>query len=81
MVQSSHWYVTARKTIAFTIWTFISKVISLGLNTMCRFVIAFLPRSKRLLISWLQWPSAVILEPRKIQSVTLSSFHPSIYGV
>ena len=54
MVQSSHPYVTARKTIAFTIWTFVSKLISLLLNTMCRFVIAFLPRSKRLLISWLQ---------------------------
>ena len=81
MVQSSHPYVTARKTIAFTIWTFVSKLISLLLNTMCRFVIAFLPRSKRLLISWLQWPSAVILEPRKIQSVTLFSFHPSIYAI
>ena len=81
MVQSSHPYMTARKTIAFTIWSFVSKVISLLLNMVCRFVIAFLPRSKCLLISWLQSPSAAILEPRKIQSVTLSSFHSSVYAI
>ena len=81
MVQSSHPYMTARKTIVFTIWSFVSKVISLLLTMLCRFVIAFLPRSKCLLISWLQSPSAAILEPRKIQSATLSSFPPSIYAI
>ena len=62
------------KTIALTIWTFVGKVISLLFNTLSRFVIAFLPRSKCLLISWLQSPSAVILEPKKIKSVTVSTF-------
>ena len=61
---------TTRKTVALTIWTFVSKVMSLLFNTISRFVIAFLPRSKRLLISWLQSPSSVILEPKKIKSVT-----------
>ena len=56
-----------KKTIAFTIQTFVGKVTSLLFNMLSRFVIAFLPRSKRLLISWLQWPSAVILEPKKIK--------------
>jgi len=66
VVQLSHPYMTTGKAIALTIWTFISKVISLLLNTLSRFVIAFLPRSKHLLISWLQSPSAMILEPKKI---------------
>ena len=75
MVQLSHPYMTTEKTIAMTIWTFVNEVISLLLNMLSRFVIAFLPRNKRLLISRLQSPSAVILEPRKIKSVTVS---PSI---
>jgi len=62
------------KTIALTIWTFVGKVMSLLFNTLARFVIAFLPRSECLLISWLQSPSAVILEPKKIKSVTVSTF-------
>ena len=75
MVQLSHPYMTTGKTIAFTIWTFVGKVMSLLLNMLSRLVIAFLPRSKRLLISWLQSPSAVILEPKKIKSLTV---YPSI---
>src|SRR5574337_32076 len=67
-VQLSHPYVTTRKTIALTRWTFVGKVMSLIFNTLSRLVIGFLPRSKRLLISWLQLPSAVILEPKKIKS-------------
>ena len=67
-----------KKTITWTRWTFVSKVISLLFNTLSRLVIAFLPRSKRLLISWLQSPSAVILEPKKIKSVTISIVSPSI---
>ena len=66
---------TTGKTIVLTTWTFASKVMSLLVNTVSRFVIAFLPRSKRLLISWLQSPSAVILELKKINSITVS---PSI---
>ena len=69
---------TTGKTIALTRLTFISKVMSLLFNMMSRFVIAFLPRSKRLLISWLQSPSAVILEPKKIKSLTVSIVSPSI---
>ena len=66
MVQLSHPYMTTGKTIALTRWTFIDKVMSLLFNMLCRLVIAFLPRSKLLLISWLQSPSAVILEsPQK----------------
>ena len=61
-----------------TIWIFAGKVISLLFNTLSRFVIAFLSRNKRPLISWLQLPSAVILEPKKIKSVTVSTFHPSV---
>ena len=68
MVQLSHSYVTTRKTIALTIHTFGGKVMLLLFNTLSRFVIAFLPRSKHLLISWLQSPSAVILEPKKIKT-------------
>ena len=64
-VQLSHPYMTTGKTIALTSWTFVSKVMSLLFNTLCRFVIAFLLRSKRLLISWLQSPPAAILEPKK----------------
>ena len=67
-VQFSHPYMTTGKTIALTRWTFVGKVISLLLNMLSRLVITFLPRSKYLLISWQQSPSAVILEPRKIKS-------------
>ena len=72
LVQLSHPYMTTGKTRALTIRTFVGKVMSLLFNTLSRFVIAFFPRSKRLLISWLQLPSAVILEPKKIKSVTVS---------
>ena len=71
-VQLSHPYMTTGKTVALTRWTFVGKVMSLLLNMLFRLVITFLPRSKRLLISWLQSPSAVILEPKKIKSVTVS---------
>ena len=74
MVQLSHPYMTNRKTVALTRWTFVGKVKSLLFN---RLVIAFLPRSKRLLISWLWSPSAVILESKKIKSVTVSIVSPS----
>ena len=76
MVQLSHPYTTVGKTIALAIWTFVGKVISLLLNTLSRFIIAFLPRSKRLLNSWLQSLSTVILEPKKIKSLTVSIFFP-----
>ena len=78
MVQISHPYKTTGKTIVLTIWTFAGKVIALLINTLSRFVIAFLPRSKHLLIWRLQSPSAVILEPKKIKSVTVSIVSPSI---
>ena len=78
MVQLSHPYVTTGKTIALSIWTFVGKVMSLFLNMLSRFVRAFLPRSKHLLISWLQ-RSSVILEPKKIKSVTVSIVSPSIW--
>ena len=78
-VQLSHPYVTTGKTIALTIQTFVSKVMSLLFNMLSRLVITFLPKSKCLLISWLQSPSAVILEPKKIKSVTVSIVSPSIY--
>ena len=68
--SNSHPYMTIRKTMVLTIWTFVGKVMSLLFNTLSRFVIALLPKSKRLFISWLQTPSAVILEPKKIKSVT-----------
>ena len=77
MVQLSQVHVTTGKTIALTIWTFVDRVMSLLFNTLSRFVIAFLPRSNHL-ISWLQSPSTVILEPKKRKSVTASSFSPSI---
>ena len=69
---------TTGKTIALTICTYVGKVMSLLFNMLSRFVIAFLPRSKRLLISWLQSPTAVILEPKKIKSVTVSIVFPFI---
>ena len=78
MVQPSHPYMTTEKTIALTGQTFVGKVMSLLFNMLSRFVIAFLPRSKCLLISWLQSPSTVILESSKIKSVTASTFSPSI---
>ena len=70
---------TIGKTIALTRWTFVGKVMSLLFNMLSRLVIAFLPRSKHLLTSWLQSPSAVILEPKKIKSLTLSTVSPSVY--
>ena len=78
MVQLSYLYMTAGKTIALTIWTFVGKVMPLLFNMLSRLVTAFLPRSKRLLISWLQSLSTVILEPKKIKSVTVSIVSPSI---
>ena len=75
-VQLSHPYMTTGKTIALTRWTFVGKVMSLLLNMLSRLVITFLPRSKCLLISWLQSPSAVILEPKKIKSDTVSTVSP-----
>ena len=75
-VQLSHPYMTTGKTIALTRWTFVGKVMSLLLNMLSRLVITFLLRSKRLLISWLQSPSAVILEPKKIKSDAVSTVWP-----
>ena len=77
-VQPSHPYMTTGKTIALTRWTFVGKVMSLLFNMLSRLVVTFLPRSKHLLISWLQSPSAAILEPRKIKSATVSTVSPSI---
>ena len=79
IVQLSHSYMTTGKTIALTRQTFVGKAMSLYFNMLSRLVITFLPRSKRLLISWLQSPSAVILEPKKIKSLTVSTVSPSIY--
>ena len=78
MVQYSHPYMITGKTIALTRWTFVSKVMSLLFNMLSRLLIVFLPRSKCLLISWMQSPSAVILEPKKIKSLTVSIVSPSI---
>ena len=78
MVKLSHPHMTTGKTIALTMWTFVSKVMTLLFNMLSRLVIAFLPRSKHLLISWLQSPSTVILEPLKIKSLTVSIVSPSI---
>ena len=78
MVQLSHPYMTIGKTIVLTLQTFVGKVMSLLFNVLSRLVITFLPRSKLLLISWLQLPSAVILEPRKIKSDTVSTVTPSV---
>ena len=76
--QLSHPHMTIRKTIALTRWMFVGKVMSLLLNMLSRLVITFLPRSKHLLISWLQSPSAVVLEPQNIKSDTVSIVSPSI---
>ena len=78
MVQLSHPHMTTAKTITLTLWTFACKVMSLLFNTLLRLVIPFLPRSKRLLILWLQSLSAMTLEPKKIKSVTVSFVSPSI---
>ena len=78
IVQLSHPYMTSGKTIVLTRWTFVDKVMSPLLNMLSRLVITFLPRSKHLLISWLQSPSAVILETSKIKSATVSTVSPSI---
>ena len=78
IVQLSHPHMTTGKTIALTRRTFVGQVMSLFLNILPRLVITFLPRSKRLFISWLQSPSAVILEPKKIKSDTVSTVSPSI---
>ena len=78
IIELSHPYMTTGKTIALTRWTFVSKVMSLLFNMLSRLVIAFLPRSKHVLISWLQSSSAVIFEPKKIKSVTVSIVFPSI---
>ena len=77
-VQLSHPYMTTGKTVALTRWTFVGKVMSLLFNMLSRFVIDFLPRSKGLLISCLQSPSSVILKPKKIESVTVSTVFPFI---
>ena len=77
-MQLSHPYMTTGKTIALTRWTFVGKLMSLLSYMVSRLVIAFLPRSERLLISWLQSPSAVILEPKEIKSATLSIVSPYI---
>ena len=79
IVQLSHPYMTTGKTIALIRWTSVGKVMSLVFNMLSILVITFLPRGKHLLISWLQSPSAVILEPRKIKSDTVSTVSPSIY--
>ena len=79
IVQLSHPYMTTGKTIALTRRIFVGKVMSLLFNMLSRLVITFLPRSKRLLISWLHSPCAVILEPRKIKSATISTVSPSIF--
>jgi len=78
ILQLSHPYMTTGKTIALTRWTFVDKVMSLLFNMLFRLVIAFLPRSRRLLISWLQSSSAVILEPRKIKSDTVSTVRQAL---
>ena len=77
-VQLSHPYMTTGKTIALTRWSFVGKVMSMFFNMLSRLVKTFLPRSKHLLISWLQSPSAVILQPKKIKSATVSTVSPSI---
>ena len=80
MVQLSHAYMTVGKTVAYTIWIFVGKVMSLLFNAPSRFVTAFLPRSKRLLILWLQSPPEVILEPKKVRSATASAF-PHLFAM
>ena len=78
MVQLSHLYITTEKNVVLTRRNFVGKVMSLLFNMLPRFVIAFLPRSKSLLFSWLQSPSAAILEPRKIKSVIVSTVSPPV---
>ena len=78
LFEHPHSYMTTRKTMTLTIWTFVRKMMSLVFNMLPRFVIIFLSKRKHLLISWLQSPSAVILEPKKIKSVTVSIVSPSI---
>ena len=78
IVQLSHPYMTTGKTIALTRWTFVGKLMSLLFNMLSRLVIAFLPRSKHLSVSWLQSPSAVIFEPPKVKFLTVSTVYPSI---
>ena len=78
IVQLSHSYMTTGKTTALTRWTFVGKVMSLLFHTLSRLIISFLPRSKCLLISWLQSPSAVILEPKRTKSFTVSTVSLSI---
>ena len=81
MVQLSYPYMTSGKTITLSIWAFVAKVMSPVVNTLSRFVIAILPRSKCLLILWLQSPSALILEPKKMKSDTVSpSIHHEVMG-
>jgi len=79
MAQISHPYMTTGKTIALTRWTFVGKVKSLLFNMLSRLILAFLPGSEHLLISWLHSPDAVILKPQKIKSVTVSVVSPSIW--
>ena len=81
MDQLSHLYKTTGKPIALTIWPFVGKVISLPFNMLSRFAIAFLPRSKFLLISWLESMSTMILEPKKIKSATASTFYQEVMGL
>ena len=78
IVQLSYPYMTTGKPIALIRWTFVGKVMSLLFNMLSKVVVTFLPRSKSLLISWMQSPSAVILKPKKIKSDTLSTVSPSI---
>ena len=80
IVQLSHPYMTTGKTTALTKWTFVGKVMSLLLNMLSRWAIALLPRSKGFLISWLQSPSAVILEPPKIKSITMFPLFPHLFA-
>ena len=81
MVHLSHLYMTTGKTIALTRWNFVGKVMSLLFKMLSRFIIAFLPRSKRLLISWLQSPFAVILESKNRKSVIISPLFPHIFAM
>ena len=78
IVQLSHPYMTTGKTVALTRWTFVGKVMSVLFNILSRFIIALIPRNKHHLISWLQSPPAVIWEPKKVKSVTVSIVCPSI---
>ena len=81
MVELSYPYMTTEKTIFLTIWTFVGKVMSLLFTTLSEFVIAFIPMSKHLLISWLQSHSAMMLELKKIKSITVSIFFPHLFAI